>query len=211
MFNSRQLLILIQPPTLVNIMKSISFFMFLFIFASCNIKKHNDATAPLENSDSSKDIVIYGDKSILLKAINEKDSLLDYGPFSFRFFLFMPSHPNVLFRLVRNDNTIILTTKLFNYIWVNSSGYYKLIDEKQMVLSEKDAYLIEMKIYDAMFWNLKSDLNQCVLDGTCWDIEGYSYGSQFNHIALVTRKRGPLNEIYEILIKNSGLNYKMNE
>lgn len=75
-----------------------------------------------------------------------------------------------------------------------------------MVFSENDAGLIERKMYDAMFWNLKSDAYRCILDNTFWDIEGFRKDNpSYNHIAIVMRKGGPLKVIYQLLIKNSGV------
>jgi hypothetical protein len=187
-------------------MRTFSFLVFFVAFASCTNNKDKNAEVPVKNSDQSKEFVIFGNRNALFNALKENDSLEKYSAPAYRFFWVAPSAPMVLFRLVNNGNTFTLNTKLFDYNSDTSSASYRLISTNEMVLSENDAVFIERKMYDAMFWNLKSDLYHCALDATFWDIEGFRKGKpSYNHIAIVKRKDGPVKEIYQLLVKKSGI------
>ncbi len=199
-------------------MKQLIFILTVLNFVSCNSKrgsiglpdKQKTDTLILAPDTSIEHITILENNKSILKALKESDSISKYGHETYRFFLLAPFNPLVLFRLTSADSTYLLTTKLFYTKGPDGSGADTLISEKETLLSTKDAIQVTHEIYNSMFWNLQSDTRLIILDATYWKIEGYrKTGDQskadFNEISLYYRKSGPLHNIFQVLLKNSGV------
>ena len=191
-------------------MKQLITYFFILLISSCNYNSKEISKPEIHVDSTDKSLNIFENRISLLSAIKEDDSISTYGAEVYRLFLITPFNPLIVFRLVTNDSSFKLTTKLFYIKQADGQGSDTLISQKEIILSEKDAILITREIYSAMIWNLKSDNKRCVLDASYWEIECYDKSredtnSLFNHVVLYSRKTGPLKNIFRTLIQAANL------
>jgi hypothetical protein len=186
----------------------ISFLILLAFSCKQNTKEVSKLTNKVESNDNA--LHVFENRSKLFKAIKENDSLSTYGSEVYRLFLITPFNPFISFRLISNDSTFKLTAKTFYIKQADGQGSDTLISQREINLTEKDAIFLKRQLYSSMLWNLKSDQKRGVLDASYWDIECYNKSGEdsnnlFNHSVLYSRKIGPLRDVFDTLIRVSGL------
>ena len=128
-------------------MKQIINSLILCLLLSCNQNPKKISKTEIPTESNHKSLKLFENRDKLLIAINENDSLSTYGTEVYRFFLYTPFNSPILFRLVSNDSTFKLTTKVFYVKQPDGQGSDSLISQKEITLTTKDAISINKEFY----------------------------------------------------------------